>query len=274
MYDAKSLFRRILFSLIVLVPMAVHAQDAESLPRDNVELIDMEQQAAAKSAAEQALARQVMPFVTGIAFAGADPELPLNAGLLVFDESGRGVLYAGELAERAGEMRFGGSRIVAEGNWFENPANRILWLWGIKWIALSAVLGWPFVAFVLRGTVYKDDNRASKGGSLFFRWVGWIANVAVLVLMGGLYLLAIRRPAIWRGGPNVGLEHLTYTAALMAVTLALGLLGSLVAWGRGYWRIPSRIHYTISVASGLVFLWFLHRGGVLAPMIEQLRSRW
>ncbi len=267
------LYGRILLVMLVLGPVACHAQQAESLPQE-MDFLDLEEQAAVKSEAEQALARQVIPFVTGVAFAGADPELPLNAGMLVIDQSGRAVLHTGEMTEQAGEVQFSGSPDSTAGDWFDNAANRVLWLTGMKWIAMSAVFGWPLVAFVLRGTVYKDDIHASKPGSLFFRWVGWIANVSVLLVMGGLYLLVIRRPALWPGGPNIELEHLTYAVAVMAVTLALSLLGSLVAWGRGYWRMPSRIHYTVSVASGLVFLWFVHRGGVLAPMIEQLRSSW
>ena len=228
----------------------------------------LEADAVARQNANRELALKAVPFISGLSLHGLDPESPGEASMLVMVDGG--VMLVGGTVSRDGDsVSFAGTRTRGSGT---NPINRVVWFTICKWMAVSAVLGWPFVAFVLRGTLHENDKYDPTAGSRFFRFVGWVANLLVLAVMSGLFLLAIRRPALWMDGPNLHLQHVAWLTAAAGVALALGLLGSVVAWSRGYWRIPGRIHYTLSILCGIGFLWYLHQSEVLMTLLEQIRA--
>ena len=127
-----------------------------------------------------------------------------------------------------GGYAFQGSPASGGKTWIDQPLNQFLLLAIFKWIAISAVVGWPFVAFVLRGTMFEDDRLEPTPGSKFFRFCGWTANLLVLLVMLVLYLLAIRRPALWPGASSLEMDHLRPLVFALGAALALGLLGSAI----------------------------------------------
>ena len=139
----------------------------------------------------------------------------------------------------------------------------------VKWISISAVFGWPFVAFVLRGTLYENDKHDSTGGSHFFRFTAWTANLLILAILVVLQLLVIRRPELWAGAPNLHFEHIYPLCWGLIGASAFSLLGSVVAWTKGYWRVPGRIHYTLAVLNAAAFLGYLYQMGVLSQVFAQ-----
>ena len=232
---------------------------------------EQEAAAVAKQLEEQKVARWAIPFVSGIAFSGIDPESPNANGIVVFNQ-GRVGIAKGNLTVQEGNYNFSGANEVPENaTWFSLPFNRAVMLGIFKLVAFSAVIGWPFVAFVLRGTMYTNDKHDPTSGSLFFRFVGWIVSLLVLLVMGALYMLAVRRPELWPGGPAVELSYVLPLAGGLAITTLLGLIGSLLAWARGYWRIPGRLHYTLTIISALGFIWYLSQTGILRQLLEQLQ---
>jgi hypothetical protein len=43
----------------------------------------------------------------------------------------------------------------------------------------------------------------------------------------------------------------------------IALLGSIIAWARGYWRFSGRVHYSLVAFAGLGFAWFLYYWNLL-----------
>lgn len=228
--------------------------------------------AAEKQANEQKIARWAIPMVSGIAIGGLDPEAPEQTGILVLND-GKAGLGQGSLAVNEGNYNFNGSNLVPEdAKWVDVPFNKAILLGAVKWIALSAVLGWPFVAFILRGTMYTNESYDPTSGSYFFRFVGWMMNLMVMVLLGALFLISIRRPELWPDGPSVELSHVLPIAVGVAVLAGLSLLGAIVSWAKGYWRFPSRLHYLLTVVSALGFLWYLSQTGVLRHVLDNMNA--
>lgn len=246
----------------VLILAAVAGMTSLSLASQD--FAEQEADAMARQAAEQELARQAVPFVSGLIFRGLDPEDNTHASCLVFEE-GRLVLANGKLTAGGPSCgyAFHGVRSPNEQDRLRDPVNQWALLAWFKLMALSAILGWPLAAFLLRGTMYVDDIPAPTLGSRFFRSCGWVANVLVLAVMIVLFLLSVRRPELWPGGYRLDLPQLRPLVTFLAAALALGLLGSVLAWSKPYWRVPGRFHYTLTILSGMGFLWYLHQCGVL-----------
>lgn len=229
---------------------------------------EKEAAAAEKQAKEQEVARWAIPMVSGFALGGLDPEALDDTGILVMNQ-GKVGLAQGSLTVNEGNYDFTGANLVPkDATWFDVPFNKALFLGAIKWIALSAVLGWPFVGFVLRGTMYANEAYDPTSGSYFYRFIGWIMNLMVLVIMAALFLLAIRRPELWPQGPAVQLSYILPMTIGLAVTAGISLLGSVVSWAKGYWRIPSRLHFLLTIVSALGFLWYLSQTGILRHLLE------
>lgn len=217
----------------------------------------------------------LIPAASGIAFGGMDPEQLDQANMMIVRNGQliwtKGVITNGEDGTYTIETKSANDSTAGMKGWLANPTNRLWLLGSCKWLALSAALGWPFVAFVLRGTLYADDKYDPTRGSHFYKFVGWVTNVAVLAILGGLFLVTIHRPALWMGAPNIELSHIKILVWVLMGGVALSLLGSILAWGKGYWRIPGRIHYTLATIGALVFLYFLVKGGIvpneLAPFL-------
>ena len=247
--------------------VAQEVAEAEE-PAPTLTAEELEAAAVEKQNKEQEIARWAIPLISGFAINGLDPESPEENGIIVLSEGTMG-LASGNLKRDGGNYEFSGANSKPENaTWMDVPANKAIMLAAFKWIALSAILGWPFVAFVLRGTMYADEKNDPTSGSYFYRFVGWVCNILVLVVMAVLFLLAIRRPELWPHGPSVELKHLFPLTIALGVTTALSLLGVVVAWAKGYWRVPGRLHYTLTIISAAAFCWYLNHTGVLQYLIE------
>lgn len=257
MFLLQLLKRAVRIACVLIAVWSLGTQSCAEEMLDEQELAQIRRQAV-----EQQIAEKVMPFVSGFVFAGLDPESTETSSHLVYDK-GRLFVVSGELIADEDRYAFRGARQRNADGWLGNPVNRLMLMALFKWASLSAIIGWPFVAFVLRGTMYVDDVFASTMGSRFFRGCGWIANLMVMVVMTVLFLLSVRRPELWPTAPNLELSHLRPLITFLAAMLALGLLGSVIAWSKPYWRLPGRIHYTLTILSGVGFLWYLYQSNVL-----------
>jgi hypothetical protein len=52
-------------------------------------------------------------------------------------------------------------------------------------------------------------------------------------------------------------------AQFCTVLVALTVLGCLIAWLAGYWRLGGRLHYTLVALAGVGFVWFLYHWNLL-----------
>lgn len=261
---AKTYKTQIGFVVALLLCWTGHALAADELKPTEADLLAIQ-------AEEQELAAKAVPFISGIAFQSLDPESPQAGSMLVFKD-GQLMLTNGESSSNGGQFSFKANSAATSstGSAIDHPANRALMLTAFKWLALSAILGWPFVAFVRRGTLLEDERYDPTFGSLLFSGIGWIANLLVIVTIGMLFMLSVRRPEVWPGAPNLHLQHVAFAAIGLAATLGLSLVGSITAWTKGYWRIPGRLHYSLTVISGLAFLWYLYRVDVLQQLLQYI----
>jgi hypothetical protein len=59
------------------------------------------------------------------------------------------------------------------------------------------------------------------------------------------------------------LKALIMLTAVCAALAALTVIGCLVAWWQGYWRLSGRIHYTLVALAGVGFTFFLYNWNLL-----------
>ena len=124
---------------------------------------------------------------------------------------------------------------------------------------------WPVGA--LRG---REKGKARAPGPSLWRLARWLAGgmaaLSVLYLLG--YALVVGNPdqvEFLYGDPP--LLRVVEVLPLPIVALALGALAFTVpVWGRRYWGVAGRVHYTLVAASGLAFIWFLYYWNLLEEL--------
>lgn len=141
--------------------------------------------------------------------------------------------------------------------WNETPRFMLLLVGGCGLVFLSAVVGWPWAAFVAWGA-----PRHTTGVSRIATAVGWLASATALGWMiAAAVVMEDANELAYGITPLV--EALLWAASAIAVLVALVFLGSLLAWARGYWRFSGRLHYTCVLLAGLAFVWFLYYGNLM-----------
>lgn len=277
----KICFASIALLTLALTPAFGQEDAAEAVVDAAAQAVELAEEAVpaleeAMPAVADVLPEDLIPVASGFAFGGLDPEALENSNMLIWQD-GKMTWNKGTLtADDTGSVAYSGqdgsdaNAGVEAGDWFANPINRLMLLAICKWLALSAVIGWPIAAFILRGTLYADDSHDPTTGSRFFWVFGWLTSLLVLVIMTGLFLIAIHRPALWMGAPNIELSHIKPLVWGLIGGVAFCLLGSVLAWAKGFWRIPGRIHYTLTTLGALIFLWFLIKGSVVPEQLAQL----
>ena len=138
--------------------------------------------------------------------------------------------------------------------WYESPNFTLLLILGCVGILLSAVIGWPLAAFINRGHGGAAQRTA---GSKLASWIGWLASLAILVVIG-LAMIPFANPDDLAFGMPDLLVGLQWSTLAIIALVAAAFLCSLVAWARGYWRVSGRLHYTCVTVAGLAFAWFLY----------------
>ncbi len=93
-------------------------------------------------------------------------------------------------------------------------------------------------------------------------WLGWIASLTVLVIIG-LAMIPFSDPEqIAYGVPPLLQGLLGSTWLIVALVVGL-LLCTIVAWRNHYWRLSGRLHYTSVLLAGVAFAWFLQHWNLL-----------
>ena len=141
--------------------------------------------------------------------------------------------------------------------WNETPRFALLLVGGCALVFLSAVLGWPWAAFIAWG-VPREKTAFSRLAS----WLAWITSVTALVWMAAAGFVLSDPDELAYGVPPLVVAML-WATPVIAGLVAVVLLCALVSWLRAYWRFSGRLHYTCVLAAGLAFVWFLHYGNLL-----------
>jgi hypothetical protein len=144
--------------------------------------------------------------------------------------------------------------------WSETPWFNIGLVVACGAVFLSALVGWPIIAFVSR------DNPAavarSTAGSRRASWLAWLTCLAVLVLVG-LGLIPLSDPQEIAYGVPPLVAGILWAMPVVAALAAVVGLCTLIAWGKGYWRLSGRMHYTVVLLAVVAFVWFLYHWNLL-----------
>jgi CubicO group peptidase (beta-lactamase class C family) len=127
-------------------------------------------------------------------------------------------------------------------------------------VFLSAFVFWPVLAFARRGTKSTRFRRSFVSGLISF--FGWLLSAAALAFLGAL-VWGLREPEQVVYGTPRELEYALLIPQVCVGLAAVALLGSIIAWARGYWRFSGRVHYSLVALAGLGFAWFLYYWNLL-----------
>lgn len=143
--------------------------------------------------------------------------------------------------------------VVKKLKWYEVPTFHYLVLIFCVLLFLTSALGWPLGA--LKKRVCGQEPEGKKFPKLP-RLVGGLMSAFYLIFIIGTAGVLSNYMEIMFGVPPLlkTLSILTLIAVLLTVAMLLLLL---LVWGRGYWTICSRIHYTLVFLAGCIFIWFL-----------------
>ena len=144
--------------------------------------------------------------------------------------------------------------------WYELSSVHLGVLAGSLGIFASALLFWPAIAFSVRGLKSPRINRTRF--SAFLSCLAWLLSVAGIGFSAGLcYVLWEPNEIVF--GMTPPLRWLLAATQVCAVLAALTVLGCLIAWINGYWRLSGRLHYTLVALAGIGFTLFLYYWNLL-----------
>ncbi|HEV7999044.1 MAG TPA: serine hydrolase [Planctomycetaceae bacterium] len=141
---------------------------------------------------------------------------------------------------------------------------------GCAALFLSALLFWPVLAFARRGSKSTRFRRSFVSG--LFSVFGWLLSAAGLTFLVGLGWGLSEPERVVYGTPRE-IEYLLLVPQVCVGLAAIVLLGSIVAWSRGYWRFSGRVHYTLVALAGVGFAYFLFYWNLLKFGAEILLTK-
>jgi hypothetical protein len=173
----------------------------------------------------------------------------------------RTIAFRDDGQRRATHMFLGGSPVAwVRLPWYETPEFTLALVVACVAVFLSALVGWPLAAFINRGHAQAAQRTL---GSMLASWLGWLASLASLVVIGLAMIPFNDTQEIAYGVPPL-LTGLLWSTLVIAVLVAGVLVATIVAWTRHYWRLSARLHYTAVLVAGMAFLWFLYHWNLTA----------
>jgi hypothetical protein len=144
--------------------------------------------------------------------------------------------------------------------WYERSAVQWGILGGSLAVFVSALLFWPVIAFAVRGLQGEHIRRTWFSGVL--TCLGWLLSLLAVGFAVALVVVLQDSNEVEFGltPPVRGLLAVTQVCAALA---ALTVLACLIAWGKHYWRLSGRLHFTLVALAGVGFTWFLYHWNLL-----------
>jgi CubicO group peptidase (beta-lactamase class C family) len=144
--------------------------------------------------------------------------------------------------------------------WYEGSVVQWGLLGGSLAILASAVLFWPAIAFSVRGLSSPRIKRTRWSG--VWSCVAWLFGLVSLAFGIGLAWV-LSEPDDIAFGLTPRLRALLAVPQVCVVLAGLTLIGCIVAWIKGYWRITGRLHYTLVALAGIALTWSLYYWNLL-----------
>ena len=138
--------------------------------------------------------------------------------------------------------------------WYKTPPFHYALLGFCIVLFLTAGIGWPW-GTISRKLCGRDRDR--KKFPAFPKFIAGLMSWFYLAFILGMAGVLSNYLEIMYGVPPM-LKTLS-VLTMLAVLLTVGaLLCLLLVWGRGYWTICGRIHYTLVFLASCAFIWFLN----------------
>jgi CubicO group peptidase (beta-lactamase class C family) len=144
--------------------------------------------------------------------------------------------------------------------WYELTTVQLGVLAGSAAIFASALLFWPPIAFSIRGLQSPSIRRTGFSGLLSI--LGWLSCAAGIAFLIGVAVV-MRDPSEIAFGLTREMRGLLALPQVCLVLAAVTVLGALIAWRNGYWRVSGRLHYTLVALAGVGFMSFLYYWNLL-----------
>ncbi len=138
--------------------------------------------------------------------------------------------------------------------WYKTPFFHYCLLGFCILLFLSAALGWPLGA-ISRRLLKKDRDR--KKFPAFPKWIAGLMSWFFLVFIFGMVGVLSNYIELMYGVPPMlrTLSVLTMLGVILSVAMLLSLF---LVWGKKYWTVYGRIHYTLIFLASCAFIWFLN----------------
>jgi CubicO group peptidase (beta-lactamase class C family) len=151
--------------------------------------------------------------------------------------------------------------------WYELTTVQLGVLAGSAAIFASALLFWPPIAFSIRGLQSPRIRRTRFSGLLsIFGWLSCAAGIAFLIGVA----VVLRDPNEIAFGLTREMRGLLALTQICLVLAAVNVLGAVIAWRNGYWRLSGRLHYTLVALAGVGFTGFLYYWNLLTFGLDGL----
>jgi hypothetical protein len=132
-------------------------------------------------------------------------------------------------------------------------------------LALGCLL--IFLSMILLAVIHAIRSLRPGEAKTGTRGAGIAQSIALVIsILNVVFVVGV---ALW-GNPVTELHDISLIAKIV---LGLGVLSALLtvaalfytvlAWKNGYWRFPSRLHYTVVTLAAIAFVWFLNYWNLL-----------
>ena len=137
---------------------------------------------------------------------------------------------------------------------YQTPGFHMLLIVILIILFLTAVLGWPLGMLSRKLLQRPPVGRPAPRAARWF--AGGMCVLFLLLILGVLFLMS-NTDQIEYGVPV--LLKVVLVFPIVGAVLGIGvLIFAFLAWTNKYWTVYGRLHYSLILLSGLVFLWLLN----------------
>jgi len=145
--------------------------------------------------------------------------------------------------------------------WYETVNFILLVLGSSMLLSLSALIGWPLIAFLQRRKQTLQD--AVPAASHAFRLVASLGCGLILVFVTVLGMILMGNTSGFAFGVPPGIYFLMVLPIVVAGVSAAVMICVVLAWKNGYWNVWGRVHFTLVALALAEFLWFVKTWNLL-----------
>jgi CubicO group peptidase (beta-lactamase class C family) len=145
--------------------------------------------------------------------------------------------------------------------WYETINFTLLLLGSSMLLSLSALIGWPLIAFLQRRKQALQD--AVPAASHASRLVAALGCGLIVVFITVLGLILMGNTSGFAFGVPPGIYFLMVLPIVATGVAVAVMICVVLAWKNGYWSVWGRLHFTLVALALAEFLWFANTWNLL-----------